>query len=325
MRKLVMALAIGLLLVATSLFPGARLVTASVGVEVGDYWQYIFSIDEIGFSMNGTLKMEVVDTEGSGATKVFLMKTTGSGEYVGDLEGTAVSGAFDTYGFEKRLVSNFSLVATSLQFEMAMNAAGQSLSLKIGTAEAYSPALDDYILDNNPGLEGSLASMSTLTVESWFEMESGGVPQNDTHAFTEQVMVTQRVAYSNETVNVPAGVFECYKVTVAETGYETGTDVMTYYYSDVVGNYVKTVGSSSELGDVGDTQLESYSYSGRGSGTSSLFSGANLLIIIVVIIAVLVVVSLVLMMRKRGKAVTRMSIQIPLPDMRLPPSQPPGA
>jgi hypothetical protein len=325
MRKLVMALAIGLFLVATSLFPVARQAAASVGVEVGDYWRHTFSVDEMNISMDGTLKMKVDDTEGSGATEVFVVETTGSGEFVGVFEGSSVNGDFEMSGFEKRLVSNFSLVSISQQFEMVMKAAGQSVSLKIGTAGTYSPALDDYVLDNNPGLGGTLVSRSTLTVESWFEMELLGIPQNDTTTITEQVTVTQQVASSNETVNVPAGTYECYKVTVTEIGTETGTDTMTYYYSDVVGNYVKTVGSSSELGDIGDTQLKSYSYMGRGSATSSLFSGAILLIIIVVIVVVLVVVSLVLMMRKRGKAVTPMPMQTPPPDMGVPPPPPPGA
>jgi len=326
MRTFAVVFAVCLLVAAVSLVPVPKNVAASVGAESGDYWTYAFDFEELGLSMNGKMKMKITATQGSGSSEVFFMKLTGSGDYSGDFEGTSVDGGFEVSGYETRLVSNFSLVATSLEFEMTMKAEGISLSMKIGMSGTYSPALDDYILDNNPGLGGTLVSRSTLTEQTWMSMEILGIPQNESETITEQVTVTQQVASANETIEVNAGTFECYKVTVTESGNETGTSVMTYYFSDLVGNYVKTVGASSGANMMmGDVELSAYSYMGTGAGTSSLFSGTNLLIIIVVIVAIIVVVSLVLMLRRRSKPAAQMPMQAPPPEMGPPPPPPPGA
>jgi hypothetical protein len=247
---------------------------------------------------------------------------TGSGDVSGSVGGLSMSGSMDFSGETKRLKSNFSLVSSDTDMIMSMKASGTSVKMTIGGLATYSPALDDYIGDNNPGPGGTLISKSTVTSTATVKIEVSGFPaQTETNTSTNLAVQTIHVALANETVAVPAGTFDCYKYT-----YNLDTGVMnqslTFYYSDEVGNYVKQEGTLDMIGAFGNAELQSYSYGGKGSGgTSSLFSGTNLLIIIVVIAAVLVVVSLVLMVRKRGKAVAPMPM--PPPEMGAPPPPPP--
>jgi len=326
MKKLGMVLAIGLFLVAVSLLPVAKHAAAAVDVEVGDYWKYEAGADVTGMSVDVTMKMKVTGTEGSGASEVYVISMTGSGDVSGSYSGFTVSGSVDYSGEMKRLKSNFSLVSSDLEMVISMKASGQSMKMTMGILQEYSPALDDYIGDNNPGHGGTIVSRSTVTSTTTMKIEISGFPADVSEVnSTDLAVQTIQVAASNESVTVPAGTFDCYKYTC---DFDLGgmSETLTYYYSDDVGNYVKQVGTSEMIGDFGNGELKSYSYGGKGSGgTSSLFSGTNLLIIIVVIVAVLVVVSLVLMMRKRGKAVAPMPMQMPPPEMGAPPPPPPGA
>jgi len=327
MRKLGVVLAIGLFLVAVSLLPVAKHATAAVGVESGDYWKYEAGADVEGMSVSIAMKMKVTGTEGSGASEVYVITMTGSGDVSGSSGGYTISGDVDFSGESKRLKSNFSLVSSDLNMIMSVKASGQSMKMTIGILQTYSPALDDYIGDDNPGPGGTLVSRSTVTSTTTMKIEISGFPaQTESDTSTDLAELTIHVATSNETVAVPAGSFDCYKYTY-DLDMGGMSESLTYYYSDEVGNYVKQVGMSEMMGTFGNGELKSYSYGGKGSGgTSSLFSGTNLLIIIVVIVAVLVVVSLVLMMRKRGKAVAPMPMpmQMPPPEMGAPPPPPPG-
>jgi len=326
LKKLGVVLAVGLFLVFSSLLPVARHTAATTGVEVGDYWTYEAGGEEEGFSITVKVKQKVIGTEGSGASEAFVIKMTGSGDYSGNLEGTTVSGDVDITGSAKRLKSNFSMISQNIELKMDMKLMGESVTAKLGISATYTPAYDDYIGDNNPGHGGTVVSRSTVVSTIYMDMEVMGQHINDTETMTEQVVLTMVVGSSNQTVSVPAGSFDCYKVTY-DSVLGSETSHMTYYYSDEAGNYVNTEGTTSSMADMfGAGELVAYSYGGKGSGgTSSLFSGTNLLIIIVVIVAVLVVVSLVLMMRKRGKAVAPMPMQMPPPEMGAPPPPPPGA
>ncbi len=322
MNRLGIAAAIGLFLVAVSMIPAAQHAAAAVGIEEGNYWKYSADADVEGMSVDVTMKMKVTGTEGSGASEVFVIAITGSGDVSGSTGGITMSGSVDMTGEMTRLVSNFSLVSSDLDMKMTVKASGISMKMTLGTAQTFSPALDDYIGDNNPGHGGTLVSRSTVTTTVTTKIEMSGFPaQEDSETTTDAAEQTIVIAAANESVTVPAGTFDCYKFT--ETLDMGGsTETIVYYYSDDVGNYVKEVGSSELMGSFGDNQLTSYSYGGKGGGTSSLFSGTNLLIIIVIIVAVLVVVALVVMMRGRGKAPAPM---MPPPDMGVPPPPPPGA
>jgi len=325
MRKLGAAVVMGLfLLAAISLLPVARHAQAAVAVEVGDYWKYESSADVEGMSLSGAIKMKVTGTEGSGATEAYVIGVSGSGDLTGSFSGFSVSGSVEYSGELKRLRSNFNLVSSDLEMEMRMSMQGETVKMTMGILQSYSPALDDYIGDVFPGYGATVVSNSTVTTTTTMEMDMLGQHITDSDTSTDAATQTIQIAASNQTVSVPAGDFDCYKYTVT---LDLGGDAvaMTYYYSADVGNYVKTDGSADFTTGFGNTELKSYSYGGKGSGASSLFSGTNLLIIIVVIVAVIVVISLVLMMRKRGKAVAPMPMQMPPPEMGAPPPPPPGA
>ena len=324
MRKFGVVLVVGIFLVAVSLLPVAKHAAAAVDVEVGDYWNYEADTDVEGMSLSGTMKMKVTGTEGSGASEVFVIAVSGSGEVSGSTGGFTVSGSADYSGEIKRLKSNFSLVSSDLDMVISVKASGLNMEMTMGILQTYDPALDDYIGDNNPGHGGTIVSRSTVTTTTTMKIEISGFPaQTESDTSNDSAVQTIQLAASNESVTVPAGTFDCYKYTC---DLELGgmSETLTYYYSDKVGNYVKQEGAAEVMGGFGNGELKSYSYGGNSSGgTSSLFSGTNLLIIIVIIVAILVVVSLVLMMRKRGKAIAPMPMQMPPPEMGAPPPPPP--
>lgn len=313
MKRLGIGLAIGFLLMVASSATIAGDGAASMGIRVGDYWNYGSVVDGVEDSIDGTLEIEISDIESTEVNEFLVVTATYSGEYVGGSGVVGVHQEGEIHGVfvEKRLLSNFSLVEVSASFEMVITGNVQSFSVRMALRLAYSPALDDYILDNNPGLGGTLASRSMCVEEGWMDTEVEGSHINETIAFTELVTVTHQVASSNQTVEVPAGTFECYEVFKTENGSETGLDTSTCYYSDLVGNSVKVVTASNELGDRGNMELVSYSYLDRGSGESSPLSGSNLLVIGVAVVSVLVIVTLVLVGRKRGRPVAQLPAQQP--------------
>jgi hypothetical protein len=325
MKKFGVVLVIGLFLVAVSLLPVAKHAAAAVTVDVGDYWNYESDTDVEGMSLSGTIKMKVTGTEGSGASEVFVIAVSGSGEVSGSTGGYTVSGSVDYSGEIKRLKSNFSLVSSDMDMVISAGASGLNMKMTMGILQTYDPALDDYIGDNNPGHGGTLVSRSTVTTTTTMKIEISGFPaQTESDNSTDSAVQTIHLAASNESVTVPAGTFDCYKCTC---DLESGgmSETLTYYYSDKVGNYVKQEGALEMMGGLGNGELKSYSHAGNSyGGTTSLLSGTGLLIIIVVVIvAILVIVSLVLMMRKRGKALAPMPMQMPPPEMGAPPPPPP--
>jgi len=318
-----LTLVVGLFLVAVSLLPVARQGAAAMNVDEGDYWKYEASADVEGMSVDISMKMKVTGTEGSGSDEVFVVKMTGSGDLTGSYGGYTVSGSVDYTGEMKRLKSNFSLVSSAMDMIMSIKMSGQTVKMTLGTEQTFSPAIDDYIGDDTPGLGTTLVSSSTVTTTTSMKLEMSGFPADtETDTSTDVAVQTVSIHSSNQTITVPAGTFECYVVTYSlDLG--GSSESLTYYFSDEVGNYVKQVGSVESMGGFGDGELTSYSY--MGGGGASLLSGATLLIIIVVIVAVVVIVGLVLMLRRRGGAVAPMPMQMPPPEMGSPPPPPPGA
>ena len=321
MRRVELALLVGLLLLVVSLLPLADRGQAATAVEEGDYWTYSSDVDVEGMSLSGSIKMKVTGTEGSGAAEVYVIVLSGSGELSGSYSGYSVSGSVTYSGMLKRLVSNFSLVSSDLEITMSMTMQGETVDMTMGILQTYSPALDDYIGDTIPAHGATIVSNSDVTTTTTIEMDMLGQHISDSDTYTDyNATQTIQIATTNQTVSVPAGEFDCYKYTLTT---DTGGDtmVMTYYYSTKVGNYVKSTGSGDISTGFGDSELKSYSYAGNGTGASSLFSGTNLLIIMIVIVVIVVVVlSVVLMIRKRGGAQMQM---MPPPETGAPPPPPP--
>lgn len=297
-----------LAMIAAFLLPAAREGSAAVGVKVGDYWSYSTSEDLEGMSISITEKMKVTGTEGSGSSQVFVLALSGSGDVSGNFSGIIISGTVDLTGEIKRLVSNFSMVSSAMNLSMSINAQGQSATMEMGYDMTFSPAFDDFIGDNGLGHGGTLVSRSTVTVTVSMDMVVMGQHESMSNTDTEQIVQTIQIASSNESVSVKAGSFDCYKCTLTmDMG--GSSDSMTYYYSGEAGNYVKMVGTSSQMiGGLGAGDLQAFSYGGRGS-TSSILSGVGLLIIVIVVVLVIVAVIMVLMVRRRGGTM----VQMPMP------------
>ncbi|MBU0624213.1 MAG: hypothetical protein KJ672_05150, partial [Candidatus Thermoplasmatota archaeon] len=132
MRKFGVVLVVGIFLVAVSLLPVAKHAAAAVDVEVGDYWNYEADTDVEGMSLSGTMKMKVTGTEGSGASEVFVIAVSGSGEVSGSTGGYTVSGSVDYSGEIKRLKSNFSLVSSDMDMVISAEASGLNMEMTMG-------------------------------------------------------------------------------------------------------------------------------------------------------------------------------------------------
>lgn len=316
------AVCIGVFLMAMALGPVTHDATAVMEIEKGNYWTYTADGDVEGMSVSVSMTMKVTGTEGSGASAVYLIDISGSGEVSGSYDGFTVSGDADYSGEEKRLVSNFSRVSYEMDIEMSFSMQGQYVDMTMSTRQVYSPALDDFIGDDFPGYGATVVSTSTVTTTVSMKMTLLGQTISESDSSTDVVTQTIQIAPANQTVVVPAGSFDCYRYT--QTIEMMGeSSVSTFYYSSEVGGYVKTTSSMSLLMGIGDAELKSYSYAGRGAGTSSLFSGTNLLLIILAIVAVVVIVVLVLAMRRRGRVQPQMMPPTPQAEVVQPAPPPP--
>ncbi len=200
MSRWSLSAAIGLILIAVSLAPIARPAAAAMDVQVGDYWKYDGGADLEGMTVSVKSQMKITGTEGTGASEVYVISVTGSGEMSGSTGSITISGDVEMTGKITRLKSNFSLVSNRFDMSMSATASGMTMTMTMGVTQSFSPALDDYIGDNNPGHGGSMVSRSTVTTTTTFTMTMSGMPtQTDTDTSTEQVEMTTRRA------------FECYR------------------------------------------------------------------------------------------------------------------
>lgn len=324
MRRPITAICVGVFLMAMALVPVTQDAVAVLEIEKGNYWTYIVDGEVEGMSISMSMTMKVTGTEGTGASAVYLIDLRGSGEISGSYGGFTVSGDIDYSGETKRLVSNFSLVSSEFDMDMSFSMRGEHVDMTLSTLQVCNPALDDFIGDDFPGYGATVVSTSTVTTTTVVQMTILGKTIVDSNSSTEVVTQTIQIASSNQTVVVPAGSFDCcrYTQTIEMMG-ESATS--TFYYSSEVGNYVKTSSTISLMVGLGDGELKSYSYAGRGAGTSSLFSGTNLLLIILAIVAVVVIVVAMIAMRRRGRAQPQMMPPPPQAEVvqQAPPPPPP--
>jgi len=298
---------------------------AAVSVNVGDYWKYSASASEEGMTITATEKMAVKGTEGSGANEVYVIELSGSGDVSGAIEGNSLSGSVTISGEVRRLTSNFSIVSQDLKESMKVTMMGESAKIALETSQTFSPALDDYIGDNDLGNGGVLVSESDVATTVSMNIEVGGqsVPYSD--SATSHAEVTIQIGGANESVTVGAGTFDCYVCTYT-VEMDGNSATMTYYYSGTAGNYVKAVGTvegvSLEVGMLGGSgELKAYSFGGAGTG-SSILSGSTMMILGLAIVLVVVVV-IVLLVRRRGRKTLTLNVEPPQMDSSYGSSAPP--
>jgi hypothetical protein len=170
-------------------------------------------------------------------------------------------------------------------------------SLFASTTSTYDPPQPQFVFPLAPGANWSGVTNVTTTTNTG----------TTTHPQTYSGTVT-----AEQTVTVPAGTFTTEVVRSPSTG---GSYTLTYY-SDQVGNAVKT--ESYFLGALTSSEnLTAYSYS------PGLLGISNVVWIVLLVIALIVIVGAVLLLRRRPRAPypTQPPQQPPQPYQ--PPQQPP--
>lgn len=313
MKRFVLAALVGLLMIAACVVPSMGK-AAAVSVNVGDYWKYSASAVEEGLSVTATEKMAVTGTEGSGANEVYVIALSGSGDVSGNYGGYSISGSVTISGEQKRLTSNFSLISSDLKEDMKITMMGESAKMVLETSQTFSPAMDDYVGDNNLGPGDVAVSRSQVTSTVSISVEVNGESMPFSQTLSNEVEVTMQMGMSNQSVTVGAGTYDCNVITY--TVAMAGTSVtMTYYYSAAVGNYVKATGSyqdiSVEVGMLGGAgELKAFAFGGKGAGSSGL-SASTMMILAIVVVLVVVVVLAVLLMRRRGRNAVTLNVTPP--------------
>lgn len=289
--------------------PAAR---AEIDVGVGDYWEYTLSssMDDFGLIMDGSFKMSIESETTLDSKEIFILDISGFGDLSGTFGDVSISGSFDFTGSQKRVRSDFNLVAEEMQMEADIGSLGITMSTTFGLLAEYDPAMDDYIGNDDLAVDTVVTSSFDIAATSWVNILGMNESDNQT---TSQVL-TMTVVEENVSVEVPAGTFDCYKVKV-DRDINGFVESEYWYYSEEVRFYVKM--SASVLGAVGDIELEDYSVDDEG--IVALFTGDNLWISILTILVVVVVVTVALAMRsRRGKMPTPMVPLQPGPDVMPP-------
>jgi len=296
--------------------------TAEVDVGVGDHWTYVYSVDEEGMILDGDMKMEIIGQDSFGGDEVFVIEISGSGEMSGEIEDLLdLSGEFSLTGIEKRLTSNYSFAWSEMMFTITAEVPGLTMTMEMGTRMTADPVMDDYIGDDP--LEGGteVVSNSTVSVEQWFSF----LTTNDTEEEELRIMTVMTVADATQTVTVPAGTFECWKVTMESRIYYGvvvyDSEYTTLYYSEKVKNYVRMEGDAVFGGLFSSVELESYS---GGDGGVASFLSDNWWLLVLIVVVVVVVVLLLLVTRRGRKSPTPAPPQQPGYQYQAPPpSSPP--
>lgn len=276
---------------------------ADMEIEVGDWWNYVYDVMEEGLSLDGDMKMKVKEKDSSGGVEVLEVEITGSGEMsIGIEDIFQFTGDFSLSGTEKRLASNYSFVSSTMAFTMTEEILGVPVTFEMGMETLATPSQDDYIGDDV--LEGGAVVVSncTISTEQWMEVGGEGVEPTEDEYVTSTTMT---VAAATQTVTVPAGTFECWKVTVETKMYQGpymyDTATSTVYYSEEVKNYVRMEGEGVYGGMFSSLELESYS---SGGGGPLSFLSDNWWLLVLIVVVVVVVVLLVIVGRKGRRAPT---------------------
>lgn len=307
-----------------SAVPGAA---AELDISVGDYWTYVYSLDAEGMILDGDMKMKVTEKDSFAGDEVFVIEISGSGEMSGEIEDLLdLGGEFTLSGTEMRLTSNYSFAWSILVFSITAETPFLTMTIQMGIEATANPVQDDYIGDDP--LEGGteVISNSTISTEQWFN----ALLTNESYSDEVSVTTLMTVADATQTVVVPAGSFECWKITMEVRTYYGAmlydSAYSTLYYSEKVNNYVKMEGDAVYGGMFSSLELKSYS---ADAGAASFLSDYWWVLVLVVVVIV-VVVLLLIVVKRGGRTPTPVPGQQPgyqyqaPPPVTPPPQGPPG-
>lgn len=267
---------------------------------MGDKWVYNGTSTEAG--MNGTISMEITGTTTiivNGTNyDVYVMKTSINATLIT----AGMVGNVTANGTSYWLRSNLAGVKTVMDMNVTFTYLGTEYYMSSSNTTTYNPPVDSYHFPVSVGETWTTTATATST-----EVTSSNIPlyQSGTKSST----TTETKNYSclcTESVTVPAGAFNAYKIKSQELG--SNKYEMDYISSDV-GFMVKTE-SYNETGQLSSTQeLISYSYVGAGAEEGGplgeKLAGIPILywlVItgIVIIVVVLVIVGVALKRKKKA-------------------------
>lgn len=313
-RSIASLFCVGFLLLGFAIVPSANVANdGEYHIEVGDYWEYSISeMDlegmEFDFSIKITVKSISNMSVGGQNKEVYNLEISGDSGFSETIEGISMEGTISISGEEKRLVSDFNLISTRMEFAMDMEAVGTgmdiSMEMSMVQEASYVPPIDNYIGDDTLETGTTVESASSVTMESTMTF----MGETETSSEQAEGSVTMEIVETGVTVETPAGTFDdcCKVIIISEFDDENSTS--TQYYSEEVGNYVKMTGDSDSFSAIpgGQVTLKSYGHSGGGL-LASLFTGDNLWITLIIILVIVVVLAVIIaVMRKKGKEPTPM-------------------
>jgi len=282
-------------------------------IAVGDFWEYSVTSDEFqGGSVTLTYKEEIVSetskTIGGTSTPVLRSKGTMSGTMSMTIMSASYAGSVSAMSDGYYVKSNFNQVSATMIMDMSLSGGGSTVTMNMGMSVSCNPPLDQYVGNDDLTVGKSMTSTIDITSSGWMNV----LGQNTTiPSSTSSLSHVLEVIALNQTITVPAGTFDCAKIKISSGGNE-----IFWYYSDKVGNYVKTEGSidGGSMGlTMGSAQLTSYGHGGAALST-------YILIIIGVVIIAAILIAVMLMMKKKGPKPSEIVGQ-PMPPMPQQPQQ----
>jgi len=325
------------LIIAFTLFSMPLSATDSeLDIEIGDYWEYISGIeysDEQGnLTADLIFKMEVEDiiqrTIDGSLEEVFVIDLNGSASAAMDIDEfdlfpdlfedmeISVSSTIHISGSQERLASNFSHISTEIEIyadaDMMMDSITVSFPINGGGNVSFSPALNDYLGNEEILVDIILESESRVTGDLWFAAEIMGDEMDESIEIDDNISISMVVIAENISIEVPAGTFDCYKVLLTSPSEgDIDSPTIILYYSEEVGNYVKV--EITDLGmieeqfdseiDLSEISIELNSYSHGDTGffddIFSAFAGDNVFPLLILIAAVIIIIVVTVMLRSR--------------------------
>jgi PKD repeat protein len=230
-------------------------------LKIGNYWNYaFFEEDEEGLFVSGEVGLEIVGVEdrfiNGTSAQVFLISISSSGEMYGSYNGTPVGGTITSWGTVERRISDFSLYRFSQTMWTNMTVFGITIPSSVGIECFYSPSQDDFVGTHTLPVGGVVVSHSRMQGQVWINI----LGQTSWESILNDTSTRMSILRKNVSIHTNAGTYDCDEVNLTTTVGDDST-YMTAYYSEEVGNYVKTEGGDFLGGMYGDMTLTSFFYS----------------------------------------------------------------
>ncbi len=291
MRR-ILSLIVGLMVMLLAM---PVIVSAEITVpelESGDKWTYEVIMEESEMEFNGDWTYEVQGDKTVAGHEVYDLSLDGEGTVTMEIPsfGTATMD-FTVDGYRYLRISDLASVKENMTLDMSTSVIGVVLSFQIYFEVSYDPPLNDFGFPLDVAKEWT--STSSLTSTSTFVMTMGDNSTSETNTVTSSESSSFKCE-SMESISVPAGTFESYRINSSEDGDEYDLD----YVSEKSGIFVRSevYDEDGELGMV--MQLKSYSY-GPGQDALDIMDYWWFIILIVIVVATLAGVAAVRSRRRK--------------------------